>query len=257
MMPKSQSTPSKKTSLGTKKTAKESATFKSTPTPTSHRSSLPSRKVPVGVWIFFGCSLLIFFIALYQSFLRPSDAVAPDSFSWDSILPAPQDTPDPQDSLLSGVTGDIIISDNVDERYPPETSSVAPSGPAFLQQFYEVFSQKDITTLTSLFDAPLQRSQDIRRFFSEYKITPFIDNIENNRIIPSNISLLATSPSGVEEYQYTLSYRLIPQDLSFEEERIAKVKYTDDGPKIASIRCETPRCSYNPFFRPESYGLIQ
>jgi hypothetical protein len=106
-------------------------------------------------------------------------------------------------------------------------------------------------------DTPLQRSEDIRRFFSAYKITPFIDNIENNSIAPYNINLETTSPSGVEEYKYTLEYHLIPQDIDFQEERRVKIRYTDNGPKIASIRCETHRCSYNPFFRPESYGLIQ
>jgi hypothetical protein len=120
-----------------------------------------------------------------------------------------------------------------------------------------VFSQKDSTNLTSLFDTPLQKSADIRRFFSDYKITPFIDNIENNKIAPYNITLISTSPTGTEEYSYMLNYHLIPGDITFEEERIAKVKYTDNGPKIASIRCESYRCSYNPFFRPESYGLIQ
>jgi hypothetical protein len=121
---------------------------------------------------------------------------------------------------------------------PPTLSHVEPTaeelakeqsvGVAFLKQFYQVFSQKDIETLRSLMDTPLQKSTDIRRFFSSYKITPFIDNIENQSISPSNITLVATSPSGTEEYKYTITYHLIPQNLPFEEEWIAKVRYTEN-----------------------------
>ncbi|MDR2416538.1 MAG: hypothetical protein LBD75_08350 [Candidatus Peribacteria bacterium] len=78
-----------------------------------------------------------------------------------------------------------------------------------------------------MFDVPLQKSADIKRFFSDYKITPFIDNIENHSIAPYNITLLNTSASGVEEYSYIIAYHLIPKDLIFEEQRIAKVRYTD------------------------------
>jgi hypothetical protein len=54
-----------------------------------------------------------------------------------------------------------------------------------------------------------------------------------------------------------IGYHLIPQNINFEEQRIAKIRYTESWPKLASIRCETPKCSFNPFFRPENYGLIQ
>ena len=106
--------------------------------------------------------------------------------------------------------------------------TLSPSvGPAFIKQFYQVFSQKDIDTLISLMDTPLQRSTDIRRFFSSYKITPFIDNIENNKVQPENIQLIDTSPTGVEEYQYELNYHLIPNGQDFKETRVVRIKYTE------------------------------
>ena len=76
-------------------------------------------------------------------------------------------------------------------------------------------------------DTPLQKSEDMRRFFSSYKITPFIDNIENNKLQPENIQLLNTSASGVEEYQYELNYHLVPNGQDFKETWIVRVKYTE------------------------------
>ncbi|MDR2541195.1 MAG: hypothetical protein LBD11_05530 [Candidatus Peribacteria bacterium] len=199
-------------------------------------------KIPVRVWVFFGASLLLFCIALYQAILRPSLT---------TTLDQPTDTPE------------IIVSDNQNEWGEVEQTQVPEfdaqtAGGQFLQQFYQTFSQKDSTALLALFDAPLQKSTEIRQFFSNYKMVPFIDNISNNSISPENIELISTSPSGVEEYRYNLNYHLVPTNEDFAETRVAKVRFIENNEgKIASIRCESTRCSYNPFFRPESYGLVK
>ncbi|MDR0859584.1 MAG: hypothetical protein LBO09_00975 [Candidatus Peribacteria bacterium] len=200
-------------------------------------------KIPVRVRVFFGLSLLLFCVALYQAILRPS---------------LTQNTPDEPTT-----TPEIIVSDNqnewgeVEQTQLPEFTAQTAGG-QFLQQFYQTFSQKDSTALLALFDAPLQKSAEIRQFFSNYKIVPFIDNISNNSVSPENIELLSTSPSGVEEYRYNINYHLVPTNEDFAETRVAKVRFTENNEgKIASIRCESTRCSYNPFFRPESYGLIK
>lgn len=247
---KTPATPVKRTSLvGTKKPTtsisqkaefiKKIATQAEGQKPTlTKKVKREPNKIPVWVWVFFGASLLLFCIALYQSFLRPSLT--------DSQVVGSEETPN------------IIVSGNEDEW---DTSTQTPTfqagGPAFLQQFYQTFSQKDATSLLALFDAPLQKSTEIKQFFSNYKIVPFIDNITNNSIFPENIELISTSPSGVEEYRYNLNYHLEPSNEDFAETRVAKVKFTDNDAKIASIRCESTRCSYNPFFRPESYGLVK
>jgi hypothetical protein len=174
-------------------------------------------KIPLGVRIFFGCCLLIFCIAVYKAILLPK------------IIQNSQNTP--TITNLSGeegtneINGNSAILTSTDENDLILTETTV--GPAFIKQFYQVFSQKDLENLTTLFDAPLQKSADIRRFFSAYKITPFIDNIENNKISPENIELLSTSPTGTEEYRYTLNYHLVPNNQDFAETRVAKVKYTD------------------------------
>jgi hypothetical protein len=202
--------------------------------------SKEGQKIPMRVRVFFGASLLLFCTALYQAILRPTLNAAETDIATD----IPQ----------------IIISDDEDEWIASQltpTETEQNSGKQFLQQFYQTLSQKDIATLTTLFDTPLQKSTEIKQFFSAYKITPFIDNITTNSVLPEQIALVSTSPSGVEEYRYQLNYHLEPTNQDFAETRVAKIKYTENGPKIASIRCETPRCSFNPFFRPENYGLIQ
>ncbi|MDR0369003.1 MAG: hypothetical protein LBH96_00220 [Candidatus Peribacteria bacterium] len=159
-----------------------------------------------------------------------------------------------QEIIISNNENDINDSNNTQFEDVESKEDDTQTGEEVLSNFYQKFSSKEIRELQQLFDAPLQKSNDIQRFFSEYKITPFIDNIEGNSIAPENIELLSTSPSGVEEYQYNINYKLNNQE--FSELRKAKIRYTTEGAKIASIRCETHRCSYNPFFRPESYGLI-
>jgi hypothetical protein len=206
---------------------KKSAPSKHTePLPTSIKTS---RNIPNGVRIFFGCALLLFCIAIYHAFLRPSSTTfSREPLRETNLAEQPTETSTTETIFP---TGNILISNNVDEWYPPQTpsqtSAETSSGEAFLKQFYQAFSQKDIATLTAMFDAPLQKSADIKRFFSEYKITPFIDNIKNHSITPYNIGLENTSPSGVEEYSYIIDYHLIPQNIDFEEQRTAKIRYTD------------------------------
>ena len=131
------------------------------------------------------------------------------------------------------------------------------SGSVFLKEFYRQLSNKNITGIVDLMDKPLKSSSEIRRIFSEYRIAPFIDGIEHHQISPENIELISTSNAGVEEYRYNINYKLADSDQTFAETRLTKIKFTDNGPKVASILCESKRCSYNPFFRPESYGLIK
>ena len=209
-----------------------------------------SNQIPTRIRIFFWCSLLLFCTAIYKAFLLPK-----------ITAPTPEITIQQDEDLNEG----IIISDNENdlEVYFPlivdeiEATEEKISGAQFIYQFYQTFSQKDIPTLISLFDAPLQRNAEIRQFFSAYKINPFIDNIQDNHVRPENIELISTSASGVEEYRFNLNYHLTTNSQDFAETRAIKVRFTDNGPRVASIHCESTRCSFNPFFRPESYGLIQ
>ncbi|MDR0282482.1 MAG: hypothetical protein LBI53_04175 [Candidatus Peribacteria bacterium] len=127
----------------------------------------------------------------------------------------------------------------------------------FLKEFYFQLSNKNITGIVDLMDKPLKSSSEIRRIFSEYRITPFIDGIEHHQISPENIELISISNAGVEEYRYNINYTLADSDQTFAETRLTKIRFTDNGPRVASIHCESKRCSYNPFFRPESFGLIK
>jgi hypothetical protein len=84
-------------------------------------------------------------------------------------------------------------------------------------------------------DTPLEKNTTIRQFFSTYKIEPFINNIETNSLHPENITLVSTSPSGIEEYQYNLTYKLASDKgiaeqrtvNDFVETRVVRIKYTD------------------------------
>ncbi|MDR0607276.1 MAG: hypothetical protein LBG52_02755 [Candidatus Peribacteria bacterium] len=179
------------------------------------KRSKETQKIPLRVRVFFGASLLLFCIAFYQAILRPMLNFTPAN--------APTNIPE---IIVSDNENEWIASQLTPDPLPP-TSTLQTSGEQFLQQFYQTMSQKDIATLTTLFDAPLQKSTEIKQFFSAYKITPFIENITHNRILPEQIELLATSPSGVEEYRYQLNYHLDPTNQDFAETRVTKVRYTE------------------------------
>ncbi|MDR2190490.1 MAG: hypothetical protein LBP53_04830 [Candidatus Peribacteria bacterium] len=253
-MPKTQTTTTKKTATTKKKPLTSSLPKRTIP---SKAPKLPSKtssnvapkaplishhqllshketnKIPNWVWIFFGCSLLLFCTALYRAVLRPNNLslLEPTIPNEPSLTETEMVSEEPTTEEV-GSDGNVRYPPVIEETLPevtlPEEEPTAQvSGIAFLQQFYQVFSQRDITTLRNLMDTPLQKSADMKRFFSDYKITPFLDNIEHHQITPYNISLVDTSPSGVEEYSYMIGYHLIPQNINFEEQRIAKIRYTE------------------------------
>lgn len=240
---KTPQTNAKKKAELVKKLALQAEEIKTPTALSSKANKKESNKIPTWVWIFFWCSLLLFCISLYMAFLRPKIQ-----------QPIEQPNDKEQEIIISNHEEDINDSNNTQPKNDEIKEQNSQAGQEALSEFYQKFSSKDTKELQKLFDSPLQKSTDIQKFFSEYKITPFIDNIEGNSISPENIELLSTSPSGVEEYQYNINYKLNNQE--FSELRKAKIRYTTEGAKIASIHCESHRCSYNPFFRPESYGLI-
>lgn len=227
-----------------------------------------TKKIPVWVWIFFGASLLLFCISLYQALLFPQLTTSNQS----SLTPT-----------QNMGTNEGILSSNQEETIFPlfeneedttawtENDSLTLLGSvestvtdedyqniALIQNFYSLVSAKDIEGLRNLFDTPMKNSSNIRSIFSNYKISPFIDNIRGNKIQPTNISLIDTSDSGTKEYEYMLTYTLETSDQTQEFDELWKIKIrTENGEqKIGSIWCESYRCSYNPFFWPEAYGLI-
>lgn len=227
------------------------------------------RLIPVPVWIFFGVSLFLFCTAIYQSVLQQKLV----GYEWETevIIPTVIDTGD-ESIDWQWNTWEIWNPWNpsqwLDNQSDTQQSSIqvieeALNGTQLIQQFYQVFSAKNVDAMLSLFDINLQRDSTIRQFFVDKNISSFIDNIENNRLSPANIQLLPPSKTGTEEYQYDLIYRLASGKgidemwtvNDFIETWIIKVKTTQNWPKISSIRCETHRCSFNPFFRPENYGI--
>lgn len=205
------------------------------------------RLIPVWVWIFFGCSLLMFCIALYESCMRPK------------MISETQKWATEEDIIVNIDSSETPISEPSNTESSITVVEEATTGPQFLYQWYQIFSSKDVALLKTLMDSAMRNNATIKQFWSAYKINSFIDGIENHSLQPQNITLISTSPSWIEEYQYELEYSLLPEYNAqhFKETRVAKVRYTETGPQLASLRCETPRCSYNPFFRPENYGLVK
>jgi hypothetical protein len=107
--PKKIASPKKITASSTKKTAPSKK-----PTVPIKPTTKASRNIPNVVRIFFGCSLLLFCIAVYQAFLRPN----PTNFSRESLREPSLAEPETPTTETDIPAEEILVSDDVDEWSP-------------------------------------------------------------------------------------------------------------------------------------------
>lgn len=220
---------------------------------------MPTKKekklIPLRVRVFFGSSLLMFCVAMYQALLRPQ-LLKDQGEERERNLPAVE-------VAATLPTSETLPTSNQAVPAPRETVVETPAltlveeattGPQFLHQWYQIFSAKELTLLNQMMDPVFKRNPTIKQFWKAYNINAFIDGIETHRLQPEKITLLGSFEGG-EEYAYELKYTLLPayQGLQFHEKRKAKIKFTEQGPRLFSLYCETTKCSHNPFFRPDKY----
>lgn len=209
-----------------------------------------SKKIPIRVWIFFGCSLLLFSISFYQAVIRPQLEV-------EIINPSHEEIDMNEETNIGSKNEES--SETKDSAWVQSLNNVTSDNAviAAIQTFFVHLSNRDFDKSFDLLIPALQRSSEIREHFTAFRMIPFLGWIEWWTLSPYNFQYISTSTYWRDKYSFNLSYTLLSNQEKYDEtwEFVVDTKW--DTPKITSIACTTPKCSYHPIFRPENFGMMR
>ena len=214
------------------------------------------KKIPLWVWIFFGCSLILFCVSFYQAIIRPqiekeNIVVNEDIYrSGQNINGIPQELEDKNDSILG-----VDQSESFTEE-EKQIEKIPVAATDTIEQFFDCLSDRDFEWAFDLMIPVLKNNSDIRAHFTSYRMNPFLDWIEWWRLIPENLKYLKSQTYWKDVYNFDLSYVLISNQEKYEETWEFTVNTQQEYPLISGIRCISSRCSYHPIFWPENFGLM-
>jgi hypothetical protein len=103
----------------------------------------------------------------------------------------------------------------------------------------------------------LRSASEIREHFTSFRMNPFLDWIEWWKLIPTNFQYVKSPTYWKDIYNFDLSYVMSSDQGKYDETWEFTVNTQWDSPRISSIRCVTPKCSYHPIFWPENFGLMR
>ena len=209
-----------------------------------------SSKIPLWVWLFFGCSLLLFCISFYQAIIRPQLVETPSPQKENSVYWV-------WDESLQNADNQELNTNN--ETQQIESNSEVKNGNKtdIVVRFFELMHSGDFEWSFGLLTSALQNNSDIRAHFREYRMKPFLSWIDGWKIQLSNFEYLSTSSYGNDKYSFDISYVLSSSQEKYDEKWEVVIDDKWEEPKIASIVCVTSRCSYHPIFWPENFGLMR
>lgn len=229
--------------------AKKATTKQDYPLNSNINNSESSKKIPLRVRVFFWCSLLLFSISFYQAVIRPQLEVEimntyVNNTNWD-------------DTTYNEERNDSSKAQNPEWTINLDSTSNNNAVINVIQLYFERLSNRDFDGSFELFIPALQRSSEIREHFTPLRMNPFLDWIEGWKLSPSNFQYISTSTYWRDKYDFSLSYTLSSTKETYNEtwEFVVDTKW--DTPKITSMVCTTPKCSYHPIFRPENFGLMK
>ena len=207
-----------------------------------------SKKIPLRVWVFFWCSLLLFCISLYQAVIRPqlrteitNNQIANEISNNEDVANENNETDNKSDPSA------IESNDEIDTN----------TATGVIQAFFYHLSNRDFDKGFDLFIPALQRSSEIREHFTAFRMIPFLEWIEGWKLTPSNFKYISTSTYWRDRYEFDLSYTLSSNQETYNEtwEFVVDTKW--ENPKITNIVCTTNKCSYHPIFWPENFGMMR
>ena len=213
-------------------------------------------KIPLWVWVFFGCSLLLFCISFYKAIIYPQlDGGQIDEESieflmdWDEDKNI-EDNPQNIDDSISSENNEI---NTIQESWikVPETATET------IEEYFSRLSNRDFDWAFDLMIPALKSMAEIRDHFTSFRMNPFLDWIQWWRITPTNFEYVNSPDFWKDVYKFDLSYVMNSDQSKYDETWEFTVSTKWDEPKISGIRCVTPKCSYHPIFWPENFGLMR
>lgn len=209
-------------------------------------------KIPLWVWIFFWCSLLLFCISFYYAIFRPQlemDVIDEnwiiESFvDWDNTVSLDDDY-----EVID--SGENIDTPEILEQQAPTTATEVISA------FFERLSNRQFEDAFLFMIPALRNSSEIRDHFTSFRMNPFLDWIEWWKLTPVNFEYVKSPAYWKDVYRFDLSYVMNSDQSKYDETWEFTVNTQGNEPKISSIRCTSSKCSYHPIFWPENFGLMR
>ena len=210
-----------------------------------------SNKIPLRVWIFFWCALLLFCVSFYQAIIRPQlEAELTQANIEDTYVPEEDSV-----SLWWNQVNDNEIS-YTNNQIVENTIQTPTTAVETIEEFFKRLSNREFDEAYNLLAPSMQRSSEIREHFTSFRMSPFVSGLQWD-LKPTNFRYISTSTYGKDRYGFDLSYTLASNQETYNEEWEFVVDTSWDEPKISRIVCTTTKCSFHPIFWPENFGLMR
>jgi hypothetical protein len=210
-----------------------------------------SNKIPLWVWVFFWCALLLFCVSFYQAIIRPQlEAELTQANIEDTYVPEEDSV-----SLWWNQVSDNEIN-YTNNQIIENTIQTPTTAVETIEEFFRRLSNREFDEAYNLLAPSMQRSSEIREHFTSFRMSPFVSGLQWD-LKPSNFRYISTSTYGKDRYGFDLSYTLASNQETYNEEWEFVVDTSWDEPKISRIVCTTTKCSFHPIFWPENFGLMR
>ena len=210
-----------------------------------------SNKIPLWVWVFFWCALLLFCVSFYQAIIRPQlEAELTQANIEDTYVPEEDSV-----SLWWNQVNDNEIS-YTNNQIIENTIQAPTTAVETIEEFFRRLSNREFDEAYNLLAPSMQRSSEIREHFTSFRMSPFVSGLQWD-LKPTNFRYISTSTYGKDRYGFDLSYTLASNQETYNEEWEFVVDTSWDEPKISRIVCTTTKCSFHPIFWPENFGLMR
>ena len=218
-------------------------------------------KIPLWVWVFFWCSLLIFCISFYRAVIYPQldwwNVIDNESIEflmdWDEDSGDVESSQDVENSQDASISDELPVENNNEDNSirVPETATET------IEEYFSRLSDRNFDGAFDLMIPALRSTSEIRDHFTSFRMNPFLDWIEWWRITPTNFEYVKSPTYWKDVYKFDLSYVLSSDQSRYDETWEFTVNTKWEEPNISSIRCTTSKCSYHPIFWPENFGLMR
>ena len=225
--------------------------------------SSSSTKIPLWVWTFFGCSLLLFCVSFYKAIIFPQlggEKISEESveflveWNWDINSDDDYQYVDDSENFVGEYDNDL---DEISFEGDSWTNNVPETATEVIEEFFNRLSNRQFDEAFALMVPAVRNATEIRSHFGSFRMDPFLDGIQWWRLVPVNFNYVSSPAYWKDTYSFDLSYVMSADQSQYDEIWEFTVNTKWDEPKISSIRCTTSKCSYHPIFWPENFGLMR
>ncbi len=221
-----------------------------------------SKKKDIIILVLFLLSFILFVFSLYFTFTKDRRAEKLNTAAtgeMTNISKGNIDYTTPDATIPVQETQEITGADQetATTSQPAVPTAIQPLNPQqqTIVEFYQAVNAIDITTIYTMADANLEKSNVFKTYYSRSRLTKFSNVIAQPKVVVTNIQEQpnTTNNPDIIRFAYTLEYMLANSQQRFTEERSTVLIKRNDNRRIGKLVCETKWCSTMPFFNPDKY----